>query len=71
MTDKQIDKLVDEKMSALIKGKPVDFVLAMLVKMGQMCVESNAATMDVKTEATIENKRYEVKAKIRIKQIPL
>ena len=65
----KIEKLVDEELSKMVRDKPMDFIMAMLVRMGQMCVEANAATMDLKQESTIEEQRYEIKCKIIVKKV--
>lgn len=31
----------------MVKSSPADFAMAMLVKMAEMCVEANAANMDL------------------------
>lgn len=69
MTEKEFQKKFDERFSQLVKSSPADFAMAMLVKMAEMCVEANAATMDLKQQSTIEGKRYQVKCKISIKEI--
>ena len=69
MKEKTLDELVDKKISDLIKGKPVDFIMAMLVRMGQMCVETNAETMDLSQQSTINNQRYQIKCKITVKKV--
>jgi len=63
------EKQVDKELTKIVKGKPINFIRFMLVRIGQMCVEANAETMDLKQEATIENQRYEVSCKIKIKAV--
>ena len=65
----KIEKLVDEELSKMVRDKPMDFIMAMLVRMGQMCVEANAETMDLKQQSTIEEQRYEIKCKITVKKV--
>ena len=65
----KIEKLVDEKLSEMVRDKPVEFIMAMLVIIGKMCVETNAETMDLSQESTIENQRYEIKCKISLTKI--
>jgi len=69
MTPEKLDELVDKKLSELIKGKPVDFIMVMLIRMGQMCVETNAETMDLSQQSTINNQRYQIKCKITVKKV--
>ncbi len=64
-----IEKLVDQKLSEMVRDKPVEFIMAMLIRMGQMCVETNAATMDLSQESTLSNQRYQIKCKITLKKI--
>lgn len=65
----EIEKLVDEELTKLVRDKPMDFIMAMLVRMGQMCVETHASTMDLKQKSTLQNERYEIKCKITIKKV--
>lgn len=65
----KIEKLVDEKLLEMVKDKPMDFIMAMLIHMGRMCVEANAATMDLKQCSTFKNQRYEIKCKISVKKV--
>lgn len=65
----KIEKLVDEKLSEMVRDKPVDFIMFMLIRMGQMCVETNAATMNLSQESTIKNQRYKIKCKISLTKI--
>lgn len=68
---KKLDTAVQKELSRAIKEDPTSMILGFLVIMGKMCVESNAATMDLKTESTLNKKRYEVKCKISVKEIKM
>ena len=63
------EKRVDEELTKMVRDKPMDFIMAMLVRMGQMCVEANAETMDLKQKSTLDNQRYEIKCKITVKKV--
>ena len=65
----ELEKLVDKKLSEMVRDKPVEFIMAMLAIMGKMCVETNAETMNLSQESTIENQRYEIKCKISLTKI--
>lgn len=53
----------------MYKEEPMKFISAMLIKMGEMCVETNAATIDLKQESTLSNVRYEIQCKILVKKV--
>lgn len=65
----KIQKQVDEELTKLVRDKPMDFIMVMLVRMGQMCVEANAETMELKQKSTLDNQRYEIKCKITVKKV--
>jgi len=65
----KFEKRVDEELSRMVRDRPVDFIMAMLVRMGEMCVEANAETMDLKQQSTLNKIRYEIKCKISVKKV--
>lgn len=69
LSKKELDAAVQKELSRMFKDDPTKMCLGMLVIMGKMCVEANAATMDLKTESTLSDKRYEVKCKISVKEV--
>jgi len=71
MTKKQLDDAVQKELVRMFKKDPVKTITFLLIQMGKMCVEANAATADIKTESTLSGKRYEVKSKITVKEIKM
>lgn len=71
MTEKQIEIIGDNYLSKMIKEKPREFIMAMLIKMGQMCVEANAGTVDLMQNSTIEKQRYLIKCHIAVKKVKI
>lgn len=69
MTKKQIDKLVQDELSEMIQNNPAKMCQHLLIQMGKLMVEANAATMDMKTECTIAGQRYEITAKMKSKKV--
>jgi len=69
MNEKEIDKLVEEKVIKMIKERPTDMIMFMLVQMGKMVIETNAGSLELKQESTLDGQRYEIKAKITVKKI--
>jgi hypothetical protein len=65
MTNAEFDK----KLSKVLKDNPTELILWMLVQMGKTVLETGAGSMDLKTEATLEKQRYQVKAKITLKKV--
>lgn len=65
----KIEKQLDEELTKMVRDNPIDFIMAMLIKMGQICVEANAETMDLKQKSTLDNQRYEIKCKITVKKV--
>lgn len=71
ITKEQLAEAVDKELADMIKNDPARMAQHMLIQMGRMCVEANAAVMDIKTESTLEDNRYEIKCKITIKKIKM
>lgn len=65
----KLEKLVDAELTKLVRDNPTDFIMAMLVRMGQMCVETNAETLDLKQKSTLDGVRYEIKCRITTKKV--
>ena len=68
MDAKQLEKF-DEWFCETLKTNPQELLSFFLLQYGKMMVETNADTMDLKTDATILGNRYEVKCKIKKKII--
>lgn len=69
LSKEELSKLVDDELCQMIKDNPAQMVSHLLIQMGRMCVEANAATMDIKQQSDFDGQRYEVKAKITLKKI--
>jgi hypothetical protein len=67
----EIDNDVEKKLISIIKDDPTQLIMWMLIQMGKMCVETNAASMDLKQCSTFGKQRYQVKAKITVKKVPI
>jgi len=65
----EIEELFNETLSGLVKGEPISFIRYMLVKIGEMCVEANAETMNLNQECTLNHIRYDIDCKITVKKL--
>ena len=71
MTEKIKNEEVDVFVSNLFKEDPMALVTFILIVLGKEMIAANAETMDIKTESTLEGKRFEIKCKARIKKIKM
>jgi hypothetical protein len=69
MTKKEIDKLVDEELTKLITADSTKFIMFMLIKMGEMCIDTNADSLVLKQESTLNHVRYQIRCRITVKEI--
>jgi hypothetical protein len=51
----------------MLKDEPQTLIIWSLAQMGKQVIATNADSLDLKTEATYNNKRYEVSARIKVK----
>lgn len=68
---KNVDKAVEKRLLTMMKENPAGLLLYFLSIAGREAVEANAETLDLKTEATFNGKRYEIKAKVSAKEIKI
>jgi hypothetical protein len=69
LTDDQIDELIGERVNRLMKEDPTKFLQYLVLVAGRECVNVNAETMNLETEATYYEQRYRITTKIKVKKI--
>ncbi len=62
-------KQISEALADFIKNNPVKAMTFMLIEMGKQCHESGAGSIELKSNMTFDNKRYEVKAIVTTKRV--
>lgn len=60
---------LEKELLKIIKEYPSQLMMWMMIQFGKLCVETNAATADLKQESTFDGQRYEIKARITAKKI--
>ena len=71
ITKEEMNKAIQKELSRLIKDAPAEMLQHMVIQAGRTCVEAHASTMDLKSESTLEGRRYEIKCKISVKEIKM
>lgn len=69
MNTEKIEKDVEKRLVEMIKERPSDLMMFMMIHMGKMVVETNAGSMELKQQSTFNGQRYEIKAKITVKKV--
>jgi hypothetical protein len=67
MTKEQKEKIIQAEIRQMLKDEPQTLIIWSLAQMGKQVIATNADSLDLKTEATYNNKRYEVSARIKVK----
>ena len=65
------EQLADQALAKMMKENPQSVMMYMLIQMGKMAVEANAGSIELKQCSTFGKQRYEVKAKITVKKVPI
>jgi len=63
------EDLITEKLEDLYTKNPAKLLAFLALVAGKACVEANAAELEVKTEADIENVRREITVSIKLKRL--
>ncbi len=71
ITQKQLDQAVNKELVRMMKDDPQKLTMFMLIQMGKMCVEANAASLKLTQCSTLNKQRYQVKANITVKKVPI
>jgi len=65
----EISKRVEDELLNMVKVDHTRMIMFMLSHMGKMVVETNADTLDLSQDATINKERYKIKARITVKKL--
>jgi len=69
MSDKKLEAAVEKELQKMLKENPSSLMMWMMIQMGKTVIDTNAGSLELKQESTLDGQRYEIKAKITVKKI--